>query len=338
MLHIKKKHFLIASVSVAVMALMLLVITTTGLIDSLADYLSISEQTNANILLVEGWLPEDAILRSYEEFRHNGYQRIVTTGINSSAPDLNMHSNGSLIFSTGKFFAGSEINGPHIFEIYAKSELGGANRAHFNLYINNIRLADFFADKRLKKYRAEWQGKLTDIDSISVQFDNDSIGEAGDRNLYVRSVCADGNITIPYLNNSVYDIITSNGHLRINNNINSSAENAKVRLILAGIDSSLITAVPANKVRVNRTLTSALAFRDWLAGTDFDVRGINIVSLGPHSRRTWMTYNRVLHKNYEIGIIAVPNKSIAHSRNRKIFRTLRETAGLLYYRLILLFY
>jgi hypothetical protein len=333
---IKKKPFIIASTTVITLTVLVLIISWTGIIDSLARYLSISEETNANILLVEGWLPEDAILRSRDEFRSGGYQRIVTTGINSSAPFINIHSNGSLVFSTGKWFALSDDENAHVIEVFAKSELGGSDRAHFNLYINNIRSGEFFAEKNTAWYSVSWQGKLKDIDSITVQFDNDSLGENTDRNLYVKSIRADRRITIPYLDNSVYDIITSSGHLRINNNINSSAENAKVRLMVAGIDSSLITAVPAVRVKINRTLTSAIAFRDWLNNTDIDIKGINIVSLGPHSRRTWMTYNKVLHKKYGIGIIAVPNRSFESSRSRKVFRTLREAAGLLYYRILLL--
>jgi hypothetical protein len=196
----------------------------------------------------------------------------------------------------------------------------------------------FFAGKRQKSYSVNWQGRLKDIDSISVQFDNDSIGEDKDRNLYIKSICVDDRITIPYLNNSVYDIITSSGHMRIKNNINSVAEIARVKLMEAGIDSSFITAVPANRVKINRTLTSALAFRDWLDKTEIGIKGINIISLGPHSRRTWLTYNKVLRKKYDIGIIAAPNMTFELSQLKKGIRTLREAAGLLYYLIILASY
>ncbi len=54
----------------------------------------------------------------------------------------------------------------HSIEVDAYSELGGENRAHFNLYINDSLIADFFAEKRKKKYRIKWEGYLRDIDSI----------------------------------------------------------------------------------------------------------------------------------------------------------------------------
>ena len=49
--------------------------------------------------------------------------------------------------------------------------------------------------------------------------------ESGDRNLYVKGISIDnGLVMIPYLNNSVYDISTSDGHVRMVNNFNSGAE------------------------------------------------------------------------------------------------------------------
>ena len=87
----------------------------------------------------------------------------------------------------------------------------------------------------------------------------------------------------------------------------SNAEFAKNRLLSMGIDSSLLIAIPGNKVKINRTLTSALAFRDWLKSTNIDIKGINIISMGTHARRTWMTYNKILNEKYKIGIISLPD-------------------------------
>ncbi len=131
-----------------------------------------------------------------------------------------------------------------------------------------------------------------------VQFDNDSMSASEDRNLYIKSIRADNRIVIPYLNNSVYDMLQTEGHIRSFNNIKSGAESARVRLMMAGIDSSLITAVPAQSTSLNRTLASALAFNDWLKTNSIQIRGINIISMGPHARRTWITYNKVLKAVY----------------------------------------
>jgi hypothetical protein len=304
----------------------------------ISHYLSKSEHVTANVLIVEGWLPEYALEMACREYRQDGYDYIVTTGMKSRRPYFNVCSNGNLIFYTKNIFSGINKAGPHSIEIDAYSSLGGSNRAHFNVFTNDSLVSDFLAEKREKKYMITWEGNLNTIDSISVQFDNDRWDKSGDRNLFIKEITIDDKLTIPYLNNTEYVFKSRNGIQRIRNNINSNAELAKLQLINLGIDSSRITAVPAEKVIMNRTLTSALAFRDWLGSKRIDVRGINIISMGTHSRRTWMTYNRILNEKYEIGIISVPEIGNSNSSLKMILKTIRETAEIIYYWFILIPY
>ncbi len=51
-----------------------------------------------------------------------------------------------------------------------------------------------------------------------------------------------------------------------------------------------------------------------------------------------MTYNKILHKKYEIGIISLPDYKEDSSRKYKVLKTLRETIGLIYYSIILIPY
>ncbi|MGD0757179.1 MAG: carbohydrate-binding domain-containing protein [Bacteroidales bacterium] len=304
----------------------------------LSGYLSKSEQVDANTLIVEGWLPDYAVEMAYEEFRKNGYNYIVTTGIKSSSEYFRLAEDGYLIFYPKKSLSGITDIGPHSIEVDAFSELGGENCAHFNLFINDSLTANFYAEKRKKKYTTKWKGHLNMIDSIMVQFDNDSWGDFGDRNLFVKDITIDHKIVIPYLFNSEYDVSKLDGKQRIFNNYISYAELAKKRLIILGIDSSLITAVSGRKVKINRTLTSALAFRDWLKMTHTNIKGIKIISMGTHARRTWMTYNRVLNEKYKIGIISLPDYKNNSSKINRLLKTIRETLGIIYYWFILIPY
>ena len=304
----------------------------------LSGYLAKSEQVKANILIVEGWLPDYALELANMEFRKNAYEYIITTGLLSITDYYMLSMEGYLIFYFKNRFSGISESKGHSIEIEAFSELCGDNRAHFNVLINDSLVADFFAEKRKKKYRVRWEGYLKDIDSIIVQFTNDGVGEYGDRNLYVKGIIIDHKMQIPYHNNSEYDIGDLDGRSRIKNNFNSNAELARNRLMSMGIDSSLIIAVPGKKAKINRTLTSALAFRDWLNTSDIDVKGINIISVGTHARRTWMTYNKILNEKNVIGIISLPDNMNRNSRKSRIFKTLRETLGIFYYWLILIPY
>jgi len=303
----------------------------------LADYLSKSERVHANILVVEGWLPPYAIEMAYKEFQKNGYEYIIISGMKSISEYYMVSMNGYLIFYPKDKLINLTESDQHIIEIDAFSELEGKNCAHFNVFVNDSMLADFSADKKKRKFEITWKGKLADIDSILVQFDNDAVGDYGDRNLFVKEIIIDHKTEIPYQNNSEYDIGALDTKTRIINNFNSNAELARNEFIAMGIDSSKIIAIPGKKVSLNRTLSSVLAFRDWIKSSGCRVEGINIVSEGAHSRRTWMTYNKILNNAYNIGIISLPDYG-NQSRKYKLFKTLRESLGLLYYRLILIFY
>ncbi len=304
----------------------------------LSGYLSKSEQVKANVLIVEGWLPEYALEMANKEFEKNKYEYVITTGLQYRKEYYMVSENGYLIFYLKNKFSGISESGPHSIEIDAYSELGGENRAHFNLFINDSLAADFYAEKNKKKYRVDWEGNLREIHTIFVQFTNDGVGDYGDRNLYVKEIIIDNKTKIPYQDNSEYDIGTLYGKNRVINNFNSSAQYAKNRLLSMGIDSSLLIAIPGNKVKINRTLSSALAFRDWLKTTNIDIKGINIISIGTHTRRTWMTYNKILNEKYVIGIISLPDNIHNYSRLSKVLKTIRETLGIIYYWFILIPY
>ena len=184
---------------------------------------------------MEGWLPEYAVENAYSEFQKNGYEYIITTGLKLDVDYFKESMGGYLIFYPDKRFSGLSERGPHVIEISAYSELEAPNSAHFNVFVNDSLVSDFFADTKKQKYLTRWAGQLTKIDSVMVQFDNDKVGDFGDRNLYVKDVIIDHKITIPYPYNSVYDIVEQYGLRRVRNNYNSNAELTRNRLYRWGL-------------------------------------------------------------------------------------------------------
>lgn len=303
----------------------------------LSDYLSETRKVNANLLIIEGWLPPYAIEKAYDEFKNNGYDLVITTGLKISDYYL-VSMNGYLIFYTHDRFKTISKSGDHIIDIDAYSELGGKNCAHFNVFVNDSMVTDFLADKKKRKYEFSWRGNLADIDSIMIQFDNDRFFESGDRNLYIKEIIIDHTSHISYPNNSEYDIGKLDGKRRIKNNFTSIAESARNELLSMGLDPSLVISASGDRARINRTLASAIAFRDWLKRSNIKVKGINIVTLGTHAKRTWMTYHKIMKGNYDIGIISLPDYKTSNSRKNRVLKTLRETLGILYYWIILIPY
>jgi len=297
-----------------------------------------SDVIKADALIVEGWLPDHALKAAYKEFNKNNYKYILTSGITSYSDYYVIAENGYLIFYTGKRFAELQKNEIHKIEIDSYSSMGGRNSANFNFFVNDSLIGDVYVSRRKKKYKFTWNGSLSAIDSLMIQFTNDKSDESGDRNLFVKDITIDHRYVITFLNNSEYDISKLDGRNRIVNNFTSVAGSARNTLLSMGMDSSSVIALPGKKTKINRTLNSAIAIRDWLDTSCIRIKGINVVSLGPHARRTWMTYKRVLPEDYELGIISLPDYRYIHSRKNKILKTIREIAGLVYYYIILLPY
>lgn len=329
---LKRKKILIAG---TIFSLILLGIVSLPVIYSISDHLSTTKRVEANTLLVEGWLPSYALEMAYTEFIANDYDQVITTGIRID-DYFQVSMNGFLVFYMKDRLKEVDNTMDHTISIDAFSELDGSHSAHFNVFVNDSLVADFFPGKKKRQYEIDWKGNLANIDSIMIQFDNDRSDASGDINLYVKEIVFDHKIQLPYQYYSEYDIGALDGKRRIVNNFNSHAELASNALVSMGVDSSVIVAVSGRKVRINRTLSSALAFRDWLATANIEVEGINIVTSGTHARRTLMTYNKILDKKYEIGIISLPDYREHASRKYKILKTLRETLDLVYYWLILI--
>jgi hypothetical protein len=300
-------------------------------------FLSKTERVNANLLIVEGWLPSYSVDLVNKEFRDSDYDMIITSGVKSSNLDYcTVGSLGTLIFYP-HFDPGSKYKKEnHHIEIIAHSGMGGRYKAHFNFCINDSLAADFTAGKQKRKYGLNWYGSLGDIDSLSIEFDNDLVDEHGDRDLFIKEIVIDNEIHIPYQFNSVYEILTVDGKKRILNNVNSNSDIVRNELITSGIDPSLIVSVSADKVIINRTLSSALATRNLLGKMDLRIRGINVMSLGVHSRRTYMTYEKVLGKSYTIGIVSIPQNNKNKSKTGEIFEIIYEIIGIIYYQIIFL--
>lgn len=81
-----------------------------------------------------------------------------------------------------------------------------------------------------------------------------------------------------------------------------------------GLPASMVQAVPAPLVYKDRTYTSALALRDWFVAHGGIPKQINLISVGPHSRRSRMLFQRVFGTSAQVGVTALedPNYDSSH--------------------------
>lgn len=68
----------------------------------------------------------------------------------------------------------------------------------------------------------------------------------------------------------------------------------------------MVIVPPSRRVERDRTYSSAVAFKQWLDETGIAIRAVNIFSLGPHSRRTRLLFEKALGPKIRVGIISHP--------------------------------
>jgi hypothetical protein len=73
-----------------------------------------------------------------------------------------------------------------------------------------------------------------------------------------------------------------------------------------GCSSNLVQAVPAPRVVQDRTYTAAVALRRWMQAKAIPDQSLNLVTMGPHARRSRLLYSRAFGSQATIGTFVLP--------------------------------
>jgi hypothetical protein len=86
------------------------------------------------------------------------------------------------------------------------------------------------------------------------------------------------------------------------------------RLIAAGVPASAVQQALSSDVHRDRTLHAALNLKQWIDAQGLQAGAVDVVTLGPHARRSRLLYGRALGNSFRVGIIAIPDRQydIAH--------------------------
>jgi hypothetical protein len=118
-------------------------------------------------------------------------------------------------------------------------------------------------------------------------------------------------------------------------NYKSSSDFAKETFLFLGASMDSMTTINRELVWRDRTYHTALALKAYLEENNPEIKSFNLVSLGAHSRRSWLLF-KIVMPEYEIGIITIDAK--LHDPNRwwttsKGFRSVfTEAIGYFYVR------
>jgi len=132
-------------------------------------------------------------------------------------------------------------------------------------------------------------------------------------------------------------IVTTGGPLSVGSYLKEFADLAhlsQATLLALGMKESEVVAVPAPEVYRDRTFHSALAVKEWLLKNDMKIRRMNLVSLGPHARRSANLFQEVFQGEVEIGSISIEPRDYDSDRwyasSEGVRSTLNEAIAYMY--------
>ncbi len=86
------------------------------------------------------------------------------------------------------------------------------------------------------------------------------------------------------------------------------ARMAEVRLKHLGGSTKRVRLVESGGPTRDRTYSSAVAVRDWLTANGVETSKMDVLTVGPHARRSRLLYQQAMGPVVKVGIISVPNR------------------------------
>ncbi len=313
-------------VKYAILLLFVLLIVIAVTLFPVSSFLDYNAPLNSDNIIVEGWLQACELEQINEkcrninelivvgnEFRQNTdtrerlfdyFRKQVSK--EKSGNGMWLYANSTLIFNP-ELFNLKEAGDTLKIVVRARGTKANGRFAHFNLIVNGKFYNGSFSAGEMRDYIFNVETGSTGLKTLGIRFDNDCGSSQEDRNLFVYSVTVNfEQITV----NKNTALITTLEN-RFTTGFASKAEAAMNYLKALNVKAKNYRAVSFKLARENQTLAAANSFREWV-GTK-DLRKFNIVSAGIHSRRSWITYKRVLGNDYRIGIISL--KSMRYNKN-----------------------
>lgn len=102
-------------------------------------------------------------------------------------------------------------------------------------------------------------------------------------------------------------IITTGGPLEYAQDLSqykTYADLTAARLIEMGVGRDKVVSIPSPRVDRDRTYAAAMAVEEWLRNHP-DIERANLITKGPHARRSFIIFRHVLPSTFELGVCAV---------------------------------
>lgn len=289
------------------------------------SFLAVKKPVNSDIILIEAWISANELEQVIDNYLTPEIKQILIVGktnrkpffdATSPPPDWNytndlhqpkdkngvyLWANSSLIIDPAKYPKLKPSDSLFI-QVKASGSFAKKRFSLFNLIINGKYHTSKFTSDTLKTYSFNIPLQEKRLQSVTIQFDNDLKTKNEDRNLFIYSIMINGHEIV--VNNRNASMIR-NGD-RMPTGFTSNAKSRATYLSAIGINKNRIQTINYKPSESNKTLSSAIALNNFTRQTA--LKSFNIFTSGIHARRTWFTYQKILGKEYSIGIISLKTK------------------------------
>lgn len=254
----------------------------------------------AQVLIVEGWLPAYAVEAIAEQLHPENYEKIIITGM-AFPESIPIHripgaaSSKTIFLPIGGVLMNAaaiktifQLDKLHTLTIFAHGSEAAGKYAHYSVFINDSLIGGSYACSGKSApvvYPLAIDARK--IKTIFIYFDNDKKINDEDRNLWIDSVCLDKKTFAG--NKDFHKVGEKDIHTHYLGFRSESLRSATLLKTL-GVNNEIIILDTLYTGR-NRTRAYAVNCRKWMTKHYRNQNiPVNIVSIDYHSRRTYNTY------------------------------------------------
>lgn len=196
--------------------------------------------------------------------------------------------------------------------VEAKGGVAENISTHFSLAINGKRINSHFVGPQMRNF-TDSIFLAEEIQSFSIYYDNDLATDKEGRYLIVKSIrIGQDKIILDEKNVVVSHEVSSNF-----TGYSSAAEEFKNYMDDLGMDPTFISTLEFSGDTRNKTLEAARAFKFWPGSQN--IQSFNVISQKLHSRRSWITYKKILPENTNVGVLFfTPHWKGSTQKNKQI--------------------
>ena len=272
-------------------------------------WLAITERSGGKVMVVEGWMDDEAIVAAALLFREGGYEHIYTTG--TTRPFAYYLVPGARIDLTGLPSSATSM------------EIGIAGLPNCRVIViaGTDTLLNVPVSQRIATHGVDRIRPLGDLRIVA----EPQYPQPGPPSVFIHSLRIDGT--------NAHELALGIRYMGPDSAVRSGeptyAHHCAHVLEGSGIPPGAITPVPAGGDPVSRSWANASTLAFHLGGKN--ISALDVVTLGVHARRSRALYREALGPNVQVGVISIPDPECGANswwKSKKGWYTLlKEIAG-----------